>query len=350
MTWMIYGATGYTGQLVAREAVRRGHRPVLASRSAAKLEPLADELGLSWAAVDLEDAVALRAAVERVELVYHAAGPFIHTSAPMLHACLAAGAHYVDITGELPVFAHTFRHDAAARARGVALISGAGFDVVPSDSLAKYVADQVPNATELHIAIAALSRASAGTTKSMLEMLPEGVKVRRNGVLERQPFGVGAIDVRFTDQVRTVVPIPWGDLETAYRSTGVPNITTYMAVGSSAARLLAVVGPVVQRALGNYAARRIAQQIVEHVAQGPDEALRHRGRSYVWARAADGAGRAAEAWLETVEAYQFTALAGVRAVETVLAQRPTGALTPAQAFGADWVLGTEGTRRLDRLQ
>ena len=350
MTWMIYGATGYTGQLVAREAVRRGHRPLLAGRSAAKLEPLADALGLSWTAVDLGDAAALRVAVEGVELVFHAAGPFIHTSAPMLHACLAAGAHYVDITGELPVFAHTFRHDAAARARGVALMSGAGFDVVPSVSLAKHVADQVPNATELHIAIAALSQASVGTTKSMLEMLPEGVKVRRNGVLERQPFGVGAIDVRFTDHVRTVVPIPWGDLETAYRSTGVPNITTYMAVGSSTARLLAVVGPVVQRALRSYAARRIAQQIVERVAQGPNEALRHAGCSYVWARAAHGAGHAVEAWLETAEAYQFTALAGVRAAETVLAQRPTGALTPAQAFGADWVLGIEGTRRLDRLQ
>lgn len=349
MTWMIYGATGYTGQLVAREAVRRGHRPLLASRSAAKLEPLAAELGLSCAVVDLNDAVALRAAVARVELVYHAAGPFIHTSAPMLRACLAAGAHYVDITGELPVFAHTFRHDAAARARGVALISGAGFDVVPSDCLAKYVVDQVPDAAELHIAIAALSRASVGTTKSMVEMLPEGVKVRRSGALVQQPFGIGARKVRFSDGLRTVVPIPWGDLETAYRSTGVPNITTYMAIGGGATRLLRIAGPAVQRALRRYAVRRIAQKVVERVAQGPDEALRHGGRSYLWARAADERGYAAEAWLETAEAYQFTALAGVRAVETVLERQLSGALTPAQAFGADWVVGIEGTRRLDRL-
>ena len=100
--WMIYGAYGYTGRLVALNAVRQGQRPLLAGRSAEKLAPLAERLGLDWVAVDLADQAALRQAIGRVELVYHAAGPFVRTSAPMIDACLATGAHYLDLTGEIP--------------------------------------------------------------------------------------------------------------------------------------------------------------------------------------------------------------------------------------------------------
>ncbi|MEP6985562.1 MAG: saccharopine dehydrogenase NADP-binding domain-containing protein, partial [Chloroflexota bacterium] len=97
--WMIYGATGYTGKLVAEEAVRRGHKPLLAGRSAAKLRPLAESLGLEYAVVSLDDADALAKAVGSVELVYNAAGPFIFTSDRILRACLQTGVHYLDITG-----------------------------------------------------------------------------------------------------------------------------------------------------------------------------------------------------------------------------------------------------------
>ncbi len=347
--WMIYGANGYTGKLLAEEAVRRGHRPLLAGRSPAKIEIIADELGLEHVAFDLHNTTALKQALSRVSLVLHAAGPFSNTSAPMVAACLQTGTHYCDITGEISVFEQTFANDAAARHRGIVLMSGVGFDVVPTDCMARYVAEQITEPTNLELAFAAISQASPGTTKTALEGVGGQGTVRRNGVLIPYPIGEGVRRVRFIDRERTVMPIPWGDLATAFRTTRIPNITTYMPMSESTGRWLQIAGPLLRRAMASYAIRRIAQRLVEHYVHGPNESLRQSGRSFVWAWASNDNGAAAEAWLETVEGYRFTAEAGVRSVERILEDQPRGALTPAQAFGADFVLSILGTRRLDRL-
>ena len=102
--WMIYGANGYTGELIAREAVSRGLKPVLAGRTAAKVEALAASLGLQARVFDLENAAATSSGVQGMGLVLHCAGPFSATAAPMMAACLAVRAHYLDITGEISVF------------------------------------------------------------------------------------------------------------------------------------------------------------------------------------------------------------------------------------------------------
>jgi len=179
--WMIYGAYGYTGVLVVEEAVRRGHRPLLAGRSEKKLAALASRLGLEAVTLDLTDAGALKRALEKVSLVFHAAGPFIDTSDAMIRACLEAGTSYVDITGEIPVFRNTFSYDAAAKAKGIVLMSGVGFDVVPTDCLARHVSGKLPGASHLEIAIAGLAHPSAGTAKSMFDGMLVGGLVRRGG-------------------------------------------------------------------------------------------------------------------------------------------------------------------------
>lgn len=348
--WMLYGATGYTGRLIAEEAVRRGHRPVLAGRSREKLESLAQQLGLDMVVAGLEDVRALADALTGLPLVVHAAGPFIHTSETMIQACLSAGAHYLDITGEIPVFENTFRHDAEAKSRHVALLSGVGFDVVPTDCMARYVAEKVPGAKELELAFLMRSGASAGTTKSMLEHLPSGGKVRRGGALQPWPTGKGEKAVRFSNgREYTCMPIPWGDLVTAWHTTGIPDITTYMALPRQAALGMKLAGPLVQRALSVEPLRRWVQKRVEATVQGPTEEQRRTLRSYVWGRARAADGREAQAWLEVPEGYHFTALATLRAVEEVLARQPSGALTPAGAFGADFVLSIDGCHRLDAL-
>ncbi len=348
---MIYGAYGYTGTLLAEEAVRRGHRPVLSGRDAERLAPLAHRLGLESLAVRLEDKPALAAAVERMEVVLNAAGPFTRTSEPMVNACLKGRTNYVDITGELPVLQRTLQRDAEARERGVLLLSGGGFDVVPSDCLAAYVAARVPEAVELEIGVDALTSPSKGTLLSTLELAPEGGKVRRNGRLVEYPLGKGARRQRFAEGYRHVLPLPIGDLETAYHTTGIGDITAYMAVPAAVSGLMTMGGSMLAGMLRSSMVRGAAGWLIKTMAKGPDAAARETGRSDIWAAARDAHGKGSEAWLATLEAYRFTAVAGIRIVEHVLAAEPklAGALTPAQALGADFPLEIEGTRRYDSL-
>src|SRR4051795_5180707 len=174
MAFLVYGANGYTGQLIAELARERGERPILAGRSEDKVRPLAERLGLPWRAFDLG-----HPDLHDVQLVLHCAGPFSATSRPMVDACLTARAHYLDITGEVEVFEAVLARDAEARERGVVLLPGVGFDVVPSDCLAALLHRKLPSATRLELAFATQGRASPGTLKTTVESLPRGGVVRR---------------------------------------------------------------------------------------------------------------------------------------------------------------------------
>ncbi|MFO7664965.1 MAG: saccharopine dehydrogenase NADP-binding domain-containing protein [Chloroflexota bacterium] len=349
--WLLYGAYGFTGRLLVAEAVRRGHRPVLAGRDAARLDELGAQYDLDWLALDLDYAPRLHQAVERFDLVFHAAGPFIHTSESMIRACLAGGAHYIDITGEINVFENTFSHDAEARTRGVALMSGGGFDIVPTDCLARYVADQMPDATHLETAFYGMADLTSGTVKSALANLdkaPGGSVVRRNNRLVSQPLGKGSRKVRFSDgREHHVSPFPWGDLVAAAHTTGIPNITCYIALPRVPG--MRWTSSLLTRVLATSPARRVANRLADWAFSGPDEEAQRTARTYLYARALNGAGQSAEAWLETGEVYRFTALAGIQLVERMLSDNPAGAVSPAGAFGADFVLGIEETRRFDNI-
>lgn len=358
--WMLYGATGYTGVLLAEEAVKRGHRPVLAGRSEEKLKPLAQRLGLEYSAFNLTDSYTAIGATKGFDLVLHAAGPFTYTAAPMIKACLTNKAHYLDITGEISVYQHTFSQDEVAKQAGVALISGVGFDIIPSDCLNLYVAQKFEHqygkrANDLIVALDALSGdtgelgASAGTTKSGLEILAHtGSVVRRDGKLVRVKLGEDARWFTFPHGMRYAMAFPWGDVETAYHTTGIPNTTVYLAQSPGNVRLLRSTRLITQTLLRSKRVRDVLGKIIDRRIAGPSEKRRAEGRSFIYARASDD-DHAVEAWLETAEGYHFTALAGIRAVERTLELKPSGAITPACAFGADFVLEIEGSQRRDSL-
>ncbi|WP_028566917.1 saccharopine dehydrogenase family protein [Salisaeta longa] len=342
---LIYGAYGYTGTLITEQAVAEGLHPVLAGRNAAKVQALAGRWDLSYRAVALDDAEGLRAMLEDVQCVIHCAGPFQDTSPPMVAACLATGTHYLDITGEIPVLEALAAEDDAARAAGIALLPAVGFDVVPTDCLAAYVSDQLPEATALDIAFAGLGRISRGTARTALRQLGAPGQVRRNGALMPIPAGSRTRTVDFGRGPRTVTTIPWGDLATAYRTTGIPNITAYTQLPALARRLLQWSQPL-EPLLQSSAVQHLLDRAVQALPAGPTPDERAAGSVHVWAQATAGE-RTVTARLHGPDGYAFTARTAVAAAQRVVEDTLRGFHTPATAFGPDFVLGIEGVTRED---
>lgn len=343
-TWLLYGANGFTGRLIAADAAERKLSPILAGRNEGAIREVAEPLGFEWRTFRLDDPVGLARGLEGVEAILLAAGPFSGTSAPVVEACLAGGVHYLDITGEIPVFEAVFARDAEARERDVALLPGAGFDVVPTDCLAASLAEALPEADRLILAFAAGgSGPSAGTARTIVEGFPRGGAVRRGGRLVREPLAHHRAVIPFADRPRPAVSIPWGDLSTAWRSTGIPNIAVMMAVPellAPALRLFGAAAPVLRFG----PARRIAQKAIDRWVAGPDEETLLTGRSRLWGRATAADGRRVEGTALAPESYRFTAVAAVESARRLAADpaRYRGALTPSKAFGAGFLTELPG--------
>jgi short subunit dehydrogenase-like uncharacterized protein len=348
--FLLYGANGYTGRLILQRALACGLRPMLAGRNAAEVRAAAREHWLEHRAFDLHDDAALDSALDAVPVVLHAAGPFAQTAMPMAQACLRNGTHYLDITGELEVFEALYALADSARAAGVMLLPGVGFDVVPTDLLAAHLARRLPGATRLRLAFRAMRAGiSRGTATTIIENLGRGGAVRVDGLITRVPAAWRSRTVAFgfgTDPVRTTT-IPWGDVATAYYSTGIPDIEVYTHL-SAPQRWLLVSSRALSWLLRSAPVQRMLKSRVSAGPAGPGEERRRRGVSLIWGQVEDAEGQRAEARLRTPEGYTLTAMTSVAAVQKVLEGRaPPGFQTPSSAWGADWILELEGVRRED---
>jgi short subunit dehydrogenase-like uncharacterized protein len=345
--FLIYGANGYTGELIVREAVARGHQPILGGRNAQALAVLGGELGLEHRAFPLDVPEGIDANLRDVAVVLHCAGPFAHTSRPMADACLRTGAHYLDITGEVSVFEALFARDAEARAAGVMLLPGVGFDVVPSDCLAAHLKRRLPTANRLALGFQALGRISRGTATTMVENLHRGGLVRQDGALRKVPAAWKTRVIDFGAGPVKAMTIPWGDVSTAYRSTGIPNIEVYLAaplrlrVAARASRYLGWL-------LGSDLVQRLFKRRIRAGPPGPTADERNRGESLLWGEVEDPAGRKVVSRMRGPDGYTLTVRAALAVVERLLAGAAApGFQTPSTVFGPDFVPGLEGVFRED---
>lgn len=343
---MVYGATGYTGKLVAETAAAQGLKPVLAGRSAEKVKAVAERLKLPHRAFALDDARTIDAAIADCDAVLHIAGPFSATSKPMADACLRGRKHYLDITGEIGVFEALAARDAEAKKAGIVLMPGVGFDVVPSDCLAAHMKRRMPDATSLKILISGLGGISRGTMKTMVEGVGKGTAVRKGGKIVlltdvprgTEDFGMGS---------RPTAGVSWGDVATAFHSTGIPDIACFFETSPEMERMLAT-PRFIQKVMSLSFMQRFIKSRIDRMKEGPTAEERTRGRSILIGEAKNARGETMRARLVTPEGYSLTALTALKSAARVMAGEVSpGFKTPSLAFGADYILAFDGTSRED---
>ncbi|MCS6984776.1 MAG: saccharopine dehydrogenase NADP-binding domain-containing protein [Leptospiraceae bacterium] len=340
--WMIYGANGYTGELIARKAVSLGLKPILAGRNAEKITRLAHELTLENRIFSLVGEHTIMERIEDCSLVLHCAGPFAETAEPMVKACLATSTHYLDITGEIPVYQLLhLKHQEAVKA-GIMLLPGVGFDIVPTDCLALMLKERMPDALYLALSFLGLGGVSAGTLKSALGQLPYGSKIRRNGELVSVPHLSLSRTVHYKGRDFRMYSIPWGDVYTAYLTTGIPNIEVYTYFSESQANMMSLITPL-SMLLRIEPVLKAAQWLAGMTQSGPSEETRQKERAIIWGEVQNSSGKKILARLETPEAYQLTVETALGAVQKVLrGSYQAGFQTPAKVFGSQFIMEIPG--------
>jgi short subunit dehydrogenase-like uncharacterized protein len=342
MDWMIYGANGYTGKLMAREAARQGLHPILAGRNEEVVSALAAELDLESRVFSLDDPQAVLRGIEGCRLVLHCAGPFSVTSQPMIEACLAAGAHYLDITGEISVFENAHLQADKARRADIVLIPGVGFDVVPSDCLAASLVEALPAAIKLVLAFEAGGGPSPGTAKTSVEGMGMGGRVRRDGKLLEVPLAWKSRTIPFAHADRSAMTIPWGDVYTAFISTGIPDIEVYMAVppGTIAKmQRMRWMKPL----LGLGFVQSFLKKRIENRVSGPSDSKREKARSELWGEVTTADGRTLSATMTAPNGYDLTVTAALGIVLHLLENDVEGGYyTPSLLMGAAYAASLPG--------
>lgn len=344
--FLIYGANGYTGELITRYAAERGMKPILAGRNAIAIEELAKKHHLEYRVFALDETDRLDAALKEVEMVLHCAGPFSITSSKMVEACLRNKKHYTDITGEIAVFEACAARDKRAKDAGVMLMPGVGFDVVPSDCLALHLKNRLPTATNLSLAFYGMGRISHGTQTTMTMNVGKGGAIRKDGKITSVQAAWKTREIDFGDGVvKRGVTIPWGDVATAYYSTGIPNIEVFTVVPPKIIKAMKI-----SRYIGWLLATKPVNDYLQKKipAGGPSDDERGRGKTLLWGEASDLNGNRVESRMQTPEGYTLTAIAALNIAEKILAGNFTpGYQTPARSYGDDLVLEIDGVARQD---
>jgi short subunit dehydrogenase-like uncharacterized protein len=345
---VLFGATGYMGELTARALVSRGARPVLAARNAQRLDALATQLGgLDTGVADVRRPDTVRALVERGDVLVSTVGPFALYGETAVCAAIAAGAHYLDSTGEGPFIREVFeRHGPDAQRAGCALLTAFGFDFVPGNLAGALVlrdAGEAATRSDIGYFTPGKFAISGGTRASAAGVVLEPGFAWRGGrvVAERQAVRVRSFRVRTTE--KPAVSISASEHFALPRlHPGLRDVGVYLGTFGAASRpiqALSAVNSVLMRIPGARSATRSAvTRFIKGSTGGPDAEARSRSGSYVVAAAYDVTGtKLAEVRLAGVNVYDFTAQMLSWGAQCAAAGglQGSGALGPVEGFGLD---------------
>jgi short subunit dehydrogenase-like uncharacterized protein len=346
---LVYGSYGYTGDLIARFAREDGVEVVLSGRNATRLAEQAERYGFEWVPADLSDPQSIRAALRDASVVIHCAGPFAQTYEPMAQACIDTRTHYTDITGEAEVYEGLWAMDDAAKRASIMLLPGTGFDVVPSDCLAAHLKSRCPGATHLELAFRGRGGGvSHGTAKTMAQNIHRGGTVRIDGELRQVPAAWKTRMIDFGDgRPAHCMSIPWGDVVTAYKSTGIPNIMVYMGFPARLARMLKLTRPLLP-ILGTGPVQNMMKKRIEAGPAGPDDHARETAVNELWGEVKADDGRTCVSRMRTPEGYTLTARMSLAIAQKICRGEHTpGFQTPSTAYGKDLILELPSVERFD---
>ncbi|WNJ21306.1 saccharopine dehydrogenase NADP-binding domain-containing protein [Pontibacter sp. G13] len=347
MAILIYGANGYTGELIAELAKSRGTEVILAGRNAAAVQEIADSLGFEARIFSLDQPAQVDAGLAGITVVLHCAGPFVHTAGPMMDACLRLGIHYLDITGEIPVFEAAASRDSQAKQKNIMILPGTGFDVVPTDSLAANLKAALPSATHLNLGFKTKGGLSRGTAKTAVEHMEKGGMIREDGRIRVVPNAYEVRKIDFGEGELSAVTIPWGDVSTGFYSTGIPNIKVFLAMPPKTIANMKR-GRYLGWLLGMPFVKRYLKKQIDKRPAGPDQNTRTSGYVLLWGEAWDDQGNHITARLKTMEGYKLTSIMALDIAEKVMAGNwKAGFQTPSNAYGKDLVFEVEGSEWLD---
>ncbi|QCE33137.1 hypothetical protein FAI41_05735 [Acetobacteraceae bacterium] len=344
--WMIYGANGYTGKLIAELSEKIGLSPVLAGRNVKALKTLAIKLDLEYRVFSLDQPQEIIHALQDIKVVLNCAGPFVITCAEMVAACRQTKTHYLDITGEAGVFEQAYAGHQENETAGIVVCPGAGFDVVPTDCLASVLKSAMPNATMLSLGFQTEMKPSRGTFLTMLQDLGKGTMVRHDGKIVRVPFGKIQRMVNFSQNPINAVSIPWGDVQTSYYTTGIPNITVYVPMAPGRVKFMAwlekkngfLTKTGIKRFIANYVKRNMS---------GPTLEQRGKNPAYIWGEVRDAEGNSVIGRFKTPNPYTLTLCSALMTVRFLLKYEGKGGyFTPSQLMGEKCVEALPGVTQM----
>jgi short subunit dehydrogenase-like uncharacterized protein len=344
---LLYGANGYTGELIARYANEYNLQLILAGRNETSISLLAERLQLPFRIFGLNDAATLQQQLQDVQLVIHAAGPFSHTAKQMVEACIATQTHYIDINGDISIFELIKTYDAAAKQANIMLLPGAGFDVIPTDCTALQLKEQLPDATHLQLAfISNGGGLSHGTATTMAQRIGEKAVIRENGKFVRKPLGFKGMWLTIATKKRFVMSLQWGDISTAHYTTGIPNIEVFTGIQPKTYKLLKF------QFLFNWLLRKkfirnMIQQKINKRPAGPNDEQRANGSTTIWGKAWNASGEEKICVLQCADGYSVTAWGNLLITQKIMQGNwKPGYQTPASTYGKDLIFEIPGSKPL----